>query len=248
MVTLSQTVIAFRRRIEDEAVFLDTCEGGNPGTPSNRSIWLLGIEPGWSLADEAADYEIDAEREAKLTAYAVELQLEWPFNRNAFKLLSTLNGGVPEDYREFALAARPFERGSTGYFKANLFPEPCNNVGEWDDVSATKTGFTTKDAYRSWMRKNRFRIMTKWIERCRPRLVIGTGLTHLDDFLAITGTTEKPPAHIVTVNGHAKRLHVATSGTVPVAVIPHLSGGSHGLNSNEAIALAVAHIRTELGL
>jgi len=90
--------------------------------------------------------------------------------------------------------------------------------------------------------------MKSWIERCRPRLVIGTGLTHVADFLAITGTTEDPLAHIFMVNGHAKRLHVATSGTVPVAIIPHLSGGPHSLNSNMAIALAAAQIRAELGL
>lgn len=244
----SPRALAFRSRIENEAVFLSTCDGGDPGTPDDRAIWLLGIEPGWSLTDEAADDEMDAERTKKLANYEVELQLKWRFNQNAFKLLSALNGGAPEDYREFALRVRPFERGSTGYFKANLFPEPCNNVGEWDDASAAKTGFASKDDYRSWLRDNRFRVMTKWIEKSRPRLVIGTGLTHLEDFLAITGTVETPQAHIITVNGHAKRMHVATSGTVPVAVIPHLSGGSHSLNSNAAIALTAAHIRIELGL
>ena len=90
--------------------------------------------------------------------------------------------------------------------------------------------------------------MKSWIERCQPRLVIGTGLTHLADFLAITETTEEPLAHTITVNGHAKRLHVATSGTVPVAIIPHLTGGPHSLNSNAAIGLAAAQIRIALGL
>ena len=248
MTNLSRTALAFRSRIEDEAAFLDLCEGGDPGTPENRSIWLLGIEPGWSLADEEASYLMDVERAAKLATYAIELQFQWPFNRNAFKLLSALKGGAPENYREFALGARPFEQGSTGYFKANLFPEPCNNVGDWDTGLAEKTGFAIKEDYRSWLRETRFRMLKGWIERCQPRLVIGTGLTHLADFLAITGTTEDPRAHVITVNGHAKRLYVATSGIVPVAVIPHLSGGPHSLNSNAAIALAAAQIRGQLGL
>jgi len=189
---------------------------------------------------------MDAECASKSATYAVELQLKWPFNRNAFKLLSAIDGGVPEDYRKFALRARPFEKGSIGYFKANLFPVPCNSVQAWDDSSATKTGFATKHAYRSWLRENRFRVLSQWIARCQPLLVIGAGLTHSKDFFAITGTTEEPRVHSTTMNGHSKRLYIAASGTVPVAVIPHLSGGAHSLNSNEAIAWAAARIRTEL--
>lgn len=248
MTSLAPSARAFRSRIEDHHAFLDTCDGGDPGTPGAPSTWLLGIEPGWSLADAKTNPVEDAQFASELKAYPVELQLKWSFNRNAFKLLSALGGGSPEDYRQFAMAARPFERGSTGYLKANLFPEPCNNVGEWDEISATNTGFATKDAYRAWLREKRFLVLTRRIADCRPRLVIGCGLGNLEDFLAITGTTERPPARIIEVNGHAKRIHVATSGTVPVAVIPHLSGGPHGLNSNAAIALAAAHIRAELGL
>lgn len=43
---LSPAAAAFRNRVEDETAFLTTCEGGDPGSPENRSIWLLGIEPG----------------------------------------------------------------------------------------------------------------------------------------------------------------------------------------------------------
>ena len=219
MTHLSPNVAAFRDRVEDEAAFLKTCEGGEHGSPDNRSIWLLGIEPGWSLADEAADREIEGERAAKLETYAVELQLEWPFSRNAFKQLCALEGGGPEDFYAFAQRARPFERDSTGYSKASIFPEPCNKVGELDAHSAAKTGFARKDDYCAWLRENRFRVTKSWIERCRPRLVIGSGLTHLADFLEITGATRTPSVHTITVNGHAKRLHVATNGMVPVAVI-----------------------------
>lgn len=245
---LSPTAAAFRKRVEDEAAFFETCEGGDPGTPESRSIWLLGIEPGWSLADEAADHRRDTKRDDQLSAYAVELQLEWPFNRNAFKLLSVLEGGTTEGYRDFALRARPFERGSKGYFKGNLFPEPCNNVGEWDEGSVARTGFADKDDYRVWLRENRFRVIKTQIERYRPRLLIGAGLSHLADFLTITGTDKFPSARSITVNSHAKRLHVATDGTVPVAIIPHLSGGPHSLNSDAAIRLAAEEILAELAL
>lgn len=38
-------------------------------------------------------------------------------------------------------------------------------------------------------------VIRAWVEKCRPKLIIGTGLTHLNDFLAIAETTEAPHAH-----------------------------------------------------
>lgn len=244
---LSEAAFAFRKRVEDQTRFLETCDGGDPGTPSRPSIWVLGIEPGWSLADQAADDIGVPEYVEQLRKYAVELQLTWRYNRNAFKLLAALDGSAPEEYRRFAEHDRPFERDSTGYFKGNLFPEPFNKVGDWDVAAIEATGFVSKADYKAWLRQSRFSVISAWIEKCRPRLVIGTGLTHLHDFLTITGTTEVPPPQRFEVNGHPKRMHIATTGTVPVAVIPHLSGGSHSLNSNEAARIAADNIRVALG-
>ncbi len=246
MSQISGVAQAFRRRVEDEARFLETCDGGDPGTPDHPSIWVLGIEPGWSLADSVAAEQEDIERDRHRDQYSIELQLRWPYNRNAFKLLAALDGTPVEDYAPFAERARPFERGSTGYFKGNLFPEPFNKVGSWDNEAIKKTGFATKSEYREWHRIVRFSVMRTWIEKCKPKLVIGTGLTHLHDFMAITGTDDAPPARHFEVNGHSKRLHVATSGAVPVAVVPHLSGGSYGLNSDEATRIAASLILTAL--
>ncbi len=243
---LSKAAQEFRRRVEEEARFLETCEGGAPGTPDRPSIWMLGIEPGWSLADGAAAEQQDALRDEQLEKYSIELQLKWPYNRKAFKLLAALEGLSTDEYVQFAESARPFERGSNGYFKGNLFPEPFNKVGSWDETATEATGFASKAEYQNWQRSARFSVMRAWIEKCQPKLVIGTGLTHLDDFLAITATTEIPAAHRFEVNGHSKRLHVATSGIVPVAVVPHLTGGSYGLNSDEATRVAASYILTIL--
>lgn len=246
---ISEAARPFRERVEDPAQFLATCDGGDPGTPAQPAIWLFGIEPGWSLADQAADKAgspADTDHLDQLDRYAVELQLKWTYNRNAFRLLAALAGEAPERYRAFALRVRPFEKGSLGYFKGNLFPEPFYNVGEWDDAARELTGFQTKSEYQAWLRLTRFGVIRAWIERSRPRLVIGTGLTFLADFLAITGNSTAPEAFHFEVNGHLKRMFVATTGTVPVAVVPHLSGGPHGLNSNRAIQLAAARILHEL--
>lgn len=88
--------------------------------------------------------------------------------------------------------------------------------------------------------------MQKWIEKCRPKVVIGTGLTHLHDFMAITDTVNEPAAHRFEINGHGKRMHISTEGTVPLAVIPHFTGGPHGLNSDESVRLTAQAIRAAL--
>lgn len=246
MTQLSAAAVEFRRHVEDEALFLQTCEGGDPGSPDQPSIWVLGIEPGWSLADAAADEKADPDREAQVEAYSIEQQLTWRYNCKAFQLLAEMNGVPLADYVQFAHEARPFERGSKGYFKANLFPEPFNNVGEWDAAATGATGFNSKADYRNWLRSARFNVLKKWIQKCHPKVVIGTGLTHLHDFMAITGTNEEPAAHRFEVNGHSKRMHVSTAGIVPMAVVPHFTGGSHGLNSDESVRVAAQTIRTAL--
>ncbi|MGB7655661.1 MAG: hypothetical protein WBL74_09275 [Novosphingobium sp.] len=245
---LSDAAVVFRHQIQDGAGFLSTCDGGDPGSVEEPSVWLLGIEPGWSLADEATDEVPSPEAEQRLRAYSIELQLEWPFNRNAFKLLATVEGGSPDDYREFAKRAQPFALNSKGYLKGNLFPVPFNNVGAWDEAATAMTGFATKDEYQSWVREVRFPILQTWIERCRPRLLIGSGISHLADFLAITSADKKPSEFQFEVNGHSKRVFIGKNGVVPVAIVPHLSGGIHSLNSNQSIAQTAAIIRSELGI
>ena len=174
--------------------------------------------------------------------------MQWIFNQKAFKLLAALEGGSPDDYREFAKRAQPFARGSKGDMKGTLFPIPFNKVGNWDDAAITMTGFATKEEYRSWVRAVRLPIVKAWIERCRPRLLIGSGISHLDDFLTIAGANETPDAFQFEVNGHSKRVFISKSGGVPVAIIPHLSGGIHSLNSYQSITQTAAIIRSELGI
>ncbi len=241
-----QAALQFQLQIEDEARFLSTCDGGDPGSPHDPSVWLLGIEPGWSFADQQAEAATDPESEAQLATYAIERQLEWPFNRNAFKLLAALEGLPSGHYRDFAIRQQPFVLNSKGYLKGNLFPVPFNKVDDWDVQASRSTGFETKDEYRSWVRTTRFPVLKAWINRCRPRLIIGSGISHLDDFLEIVGSAEPPKEFQFEVNGHTKRVFISKSGIVPLTIIPHLSGGIHSLNSYEAIERTAAIIRSEI--
>lgn len=237
---LSAKAREFREWVENPDNFLETCDGNDPGTPCNPSIWIMGIEPGWSSIDEQ-----DAGNGGS-DSYTIEWQLKRPYNRNAFKLLAALKGESPHDYASFALRKRPFEPGSKGYFKLNLFPQSCNNLGSWTEEYKDYTGFSEKRDYQIWMRAVRFPVLKTWIEKCRPGLIICTGLGSIDDFLTVTGTPTIPEAHYFEINGLFRRVHVTSSGTVPVAIVPHLSGGCYSLSTYESITRAAKYIRETL--
>ncbi|MGQ2922606.1 MAG: hypothetical protein ACT6SF_13300 [Hydrogenophaga sp.] len=238
---------SFRELASCESNFLETCDGGDIGSIGSPSIWLMGVEPGWSLKDQVREKEGTVEPRDIDESYSVDLQLGWPFNRTAFKLLHAIEGGDPQDYVAFAKHARPFERGSKGYFKANLFPVPFNNLDAWDEESMRYTGFESKAAYQTWVREVRFPVLLSKLELHRPKMLIATGLSHLQDFLHVTKAQQGKDITF-NVNGHGKRLHVATGGLVPLVVLPHLSGGTNGLNSNEAVSQAAqVIIQTMMG-
>lgn len=241
-----QAALQFRREIEDEAHFLSTCDGGDPGTPEDPSIWLFGIEPGWTFSDQQSDEAWTPEAAARLAAYSVDLQLEWNYNRKAFQLLAALEGLSPRDYLYFARRAQPFVANSKGYLKGNLFPVPFNKVTVWDEGAILMTGFETKQEYRSWVRSARFPVLKAWMERCRPRLVIGCGITHVAEYLEIAGADQPPREFQFEVNGHIKRVFISTGGIAPVAIVPHLSRGIYSLNSYESIARTAEIIRAEI--
>lgn len=243
---LPKRAAQFRKLVEEDKNFLATCDGGDVGSAERRSIWLLGIEPGWSIRDQQNENTGSGISKEDYESYSVKLQLQWPFNRNAFKLLSALSGNDPRQYKKFAEDNNIFERNSPGYFKGNLFPAACNNLGVWRDEHRQETGFCDKSTYRDWMRKTRFPILKAWIKKCSPKLIICSGLTHLCDFLTVTDTLDVPKPHTFGVNGYPKRVYVASNGIVPIAVIPHLSGGTHSLNSFQAISETAKYIKNSL--
>jgi len=237
----------FRSWVSSKDHFVSTCDGGDLGTKETPSTWLMGVEPGWSLADQARELANVAAPRTLDESYSVDLQLGWPFNRSAFKLLCALDGGSGEGYRDFAIRVRPFEKGSKGYFKANLFPVPLHTLAAWNEEAIRDTGFDTKSAYQAWLREARFPVVTSHLEQCRPKLLIGTGLSHLADFMAVV-RAKTQQLHTITVNGFDKRIYVATDGLLPLVVLPHLSGGSNGLNSNAAIEQAANLILDNVAL
>ncbi|MBN9021823.1 MAG: hypothetical protein J0H08_06980 [Rhizobiales bacterium] len=244
--SLSTEAEGFRHWVQDRENFPDTCDGGDPGSPNTPSIWVFGLEPGWPSAVADIPWRHDGARSAALEQYKIELQLTWRFNCQVFKLLAALNRRPPAAFREFAQNVRPFERGSMGYFKGNLFPIPCNRLATWDKSRQATTGFVKKDEYQNWMRETRLPILRHWIEKCKPKIFICSGIGHVADFMGLTDAYPPWSPHIFQVNGHTKKIYFSDSGTVPTIVVPHLSGGPNGLNSDESIEIAASYIRRML--
>lgn len=215
------------------------CDGNDPGTPQQPSIWVFGIEWGWSKKDKENDAK--GIQEPMDENYSVEQQLKWPYNRNVFKLLAAIKDVDPKDYGKFARQEKPFEKGSNGYFKGNIYPIPFNNVSDWTEGSK-ETGFGTKEEYREWCRRYRHPVIAKWVKEHKPKLLIGVGRSCLEDFMSIAGTTKAMPYEF-QVNNHKKTICYSLQGSVPLVVVPHLSGTKHGLNSYKSIEEAAKFIR-----
>lgn len=216
----------------------DGYDSGDPGSPGSPSVWLFGIEPGWSKADQVKTVVGEMPKD-----YSLSTQLQWRYNQNAFKLLAAMNGYSVEQFREFAEKTQPFVRGSLGYFKANLYSYACHAVDEWHEYAAKETGFSDKKSYLQWCQENRLPEIKKWIDKCQPKLFIGVGNTHRDRFsLAAFGRVVNFGVHQFAVNNHGKKIYYFSAGSIKLAVIPHLSGGRNGLNSDESLQRAGSFI------
>lgn len=234
--------------IRDPSAFPNSCEG-DMGSPESPSIWLLGIEPGKPQADQA--YESNGVTFPGQERYSVDFQLgrKWVYNQNAFKFLAVLNGEPLASWESFARRERVFEAGCAGYLKGNIYPEQFSDVATWDSSAAARTGCSSKAEYYARIKDTTFVGVRQWVQKCRPKLIIGAGISFASDFLAIVGGTDLGERHWWSSGGDRRKgLYLTTSGIVPLAVIPHLSGqGSSVLKYDDTgIAYAANYIREAL--
>jgi hypothetical protein len=218
------------------------CDGGDPGSPTSPSLWLFGIEPGNSIYDQKSP-ALDRQKIAA-PKYSIDLQKIWPFNKKAFKLLSVVYGYELKQYMEFAEKHRPFEEGCTGFFKGNIYPIPCRDIGTWHQGAGLAAGFQSKSDYRNWCRENRFPVIRSWVEKFRPSTIIACGLGNATDFsLAFFGHVPQVEEQTFRVNNYQKRVLSTSYEGTALIVVPHLSGGQGGLNSDEACRLVGEYIK-----
>jgi hypothetical protein len=205
------------------------------------SVWFYGIEHG----DPAG-----ARRQAAPGSrdYSIDEQLAYPFNLNAFKLLAAVHGQPAHCYEQFARLHQPWVRGARGYLKGNLYPYPCRRVDTWTPQAALDTGFAHKADFIDWCDTQRIEAIAEAARLHRPRLFIGVGATMAKVFSrAFFGEPVPLETYRFAVNGHGKMIRFACRGDARLVVLPHLSGGCNGLNSNEAIQIAGTFVARLLG-
>jgi len=222
-------------------------DGGDPGTPSRPSTWLCGIEWGAGITTEELAKCIDQDNVDRLPDGFVgpEVNFKFPFNRGALKLFHTIEGGDPADYRAFGAAKRPFCVGAHGYFKTNLFPVAFKDISHahWNAELAALTGFVTKEAYLTWVRKGRFETFRRLAKQCRLRLVACTGVGWEEDFrLAFLGSQREFTKN--SVDGHKVLTGRSPEGAL-VAVVPFFTSPS-GLKKDTSIQAVGEFLRKDL--
>ena len=208
----------------------DEVAAGNSASPS---VWLFGIEHG--TYNSKHESSIEATEDDR---YSVPMQLRWPYNQRAFKLLAAMNGYGTEEFLQFAEEHQPFVKGRTGYFKGNLYPFACHDVGSWPEDAARETGTTDKGEYQHWCQEHRLPAIKNWVDEYQPNIFIGVGISCRADFSrAVFGETVEFNEKVITVNSHNKRVFYFTRGWRKLVVIPHFSG-PYGLNSDESLQKA----------
>ena len=213
---------------------LDGCDGGDAGCPEAPSIWLFGIEHGIYRSIHDPDFSAQPDDQT----YSVETQLQWPYNQKAYKLLAAIAGEEVDDYVDFAKARQPFVKHARGYFKGNLYPYSCRSTSDWPAQAQLETGMS-KVQYRDWCREHHFPLIRSLIDRHQPKIFIGVGITCRAEFSrALFGDVVPLDMHRFEVNGHWKTIFHAQASGRRLVVVPHLSGGQYGLNSNESLRIA----------
>ena len=209
----------------------DGCDGGDPGSVEEPTIWIFGIEHGVYKSWDDPNFHGDQDD----PNYSIQTQLKWPYNQKAFKLLAAMCGVPVENFREFAEKTQPFVRQSKEYFKGNLYPFACRNVSDWPPAAQKETGMT-KIEYREWCNHNHLPAIKKWVDKYRPKVFIGVGTTNRSEFSnAAFGCDVEFEQYKFSVNGHEKTIFHAKSDRIRLVVVPHISRGRHGLNSNESL-------------
>lgn len=213
-------------------------DGGDVGSPESPSIWLFGQEHG-----DAANIEQEPEVDRSERDYSVDKQLRYPFNRNAFKLFAAIHGEPVERYEQFARLHQPWVPGSKGYFKGNLYPYPCRSLSTWSEQAIKETGFERKEDLVKWCNEHRLPAIADAVRRYRPKLFIGIGADMAREFsLAYFGADLPLETYQFAVNGHTKKIRYATHNGGRLVILPHISSGSNGINSDEALQVAGSFI------
>lgn len=206
-------------------------DGGDAGSIELPSIWLFGIEHGVERNIEKNPDVTHDERD-----YSIDKQLGYRFNRNAFKLFAAIHGEPVDRHEQFARLQQPWVKGSKGYLKGNLYPYPCRNIKTWTAEAKQDTGFEDKRELIKWCNEHRLPAIADAVRHYHPKLFIGVGASMAREFSkACFGDNTPLETHQLSINGHTKKIRYATHNGRILVVLPHISSGCNGLNSDESL-------------
>jgi len=221
--------------LESMKNIVDSSDGGDLGHPGKRSIWLFGIEPGSTNADQLM---VESGNSKPVDEnYSIETQMTMKFNQGAFKLLAAIEGQSAREYVTFANSRRPFVKGSEGYFKGNLYPVASHDVNRWSEKSQQDIGLSKQEFY-EWCRNERYPAIRRLVEQSQPKLIIGSGVGRRNEFArAFFGDNDTNfTVHNSEADHKVRRLYFQERNGVKLIIIPHLSPvGPYCLSSYEAI-------------
>lgn len=214
------------------------CDGGDIGSPQNKSIWFCGIE--WGGGHPSDENELRNTIFSEKVEFPSEGYADWKenlsyrYNWQALKLLTSISGGSVSAYKEFAEINRPFIKGAKGYFKANLYPLAFKNTSHelWKVGFAKATGFNKKQDYQEWISKNRFPVMRTWVETYCPKLIICVGKSYLAEY-ALAFADAGLAFNFEAIDDRELNWAINKNGTI-IVVIPFMIN-RNGLTKNVSI-------------
>jgi len=230
------------------ACSLSGCDGGN----FYADTWLCGIEWGAGSQDDGIYYKRELPEEiAKGEVTPPHEKFDWqesityPYGRSFAKLYTAMQIGEVDSYKEFVAGLNGSE-----LFKLNLYPIAFDSTDEelWKKYKLDEiTGFDEKHLFQTWCFLNRFpAISTIRKERSPrpPKLIIGTGISYLLDFIMCFGWDQSTCGSIqygdieaASENNKRKKRRyywLKLDGYTTLVVVPFFSG-SYGLNSNHLL-------------
>ena len=190
---------------------------GRPG-PKYRSIWCFGFAFGKSDP---------IEQENKYgNGYPIEQQIQWGFNVGLFKLLAAIHGENIENYEAFAREKKTFVKGTSGFFKGNLYPCYFKDIQLYFKQEPQRIGLPNRKAYYNWCDKKRLPVIRKWVEKYKPGIFIGIGITQKERFsTAVFGEAVKLCEKKFSIEKHSRKIFYRTEGWKKLVVMPHFAYG-----------------------
>jgi len=239
-------------KFKEWACSFSGCDAGNIQSP----IWISGIEWGFGKKRTESDQEY-ADKLKKY--YSEELPeeiskgfyegryknyemgneaLTYQYGQKVAKLYTAIQGKDISESIEIAKSSKGSE-----IFRMNLYPISFPNEGDelWDKYGLEGiTGLQSKQIYRTWCFLHRFPWIAEQVKQHKPKLLIGTGIGYLTDFIVSFGgsnlaefinkeTIIGDPANPKT---STRTMYWTKINEQTTIVITPFFGGVYGLNSD----------------